>query len=227
MKKLVSFVLALVMAASLLPVQAWGATVVASGNCGNNGGNVTWTLDSDGVLTISGTGEMKDYVSSDSAPWYSQRKNIKNVQILDGVTSIGNSAFEFTSLTSVSIPNSVTYIGVRAFGYCRSLTSVSIPDSVTTIGACAFCFCSSLTSVTIPDSVTTIGEEAFSYCHSLTNVTIPSNVTSIEWGAFSGCSSLTSANIPDSVRYIDEYAFQYCSSLTSVNIPDSVRYIDK
>ena len=128
MKKLVSFVLALVMAASLLPVQVWGATVVDSGECGRYGGNVTWTLDSDGVLTISGEGEMMDYPTYDSAPWYSQRDNIKDVQILDGVTTIGNFAFaECSNLINVTIPNSVTSIGENAFEFCSRLTNVNIP----------------------------------------------------------------------------------------------------
>ena len=170
-KRIVSLLLALVMAASLLPVQAWGATVVASGECGADGGNVTWTLDSDGVLTISGTGEMKDYPTYDSVPWYSQRDNIKDVQILDGVTSIGEYSFyDCSSLTSVNIPDGVTHIGDWTFCNCSSLTSVNIPDSVTTIQMYAFSGCSSLTSVNIPNSVTTIGAWAFYSCSSLTKV---------------------------------------------------------
>ncbi|MBO7207128.1 MAG: leucine-rich repeat domain-containing protein, partial [Kiritimatiellae bacterium] len=96
------------------------------------------------------------------------------------VMSIGDYAFHnYRSLTSVTIPDSVTSIGEDAFWYCRSLTSVTIPDSVTSIGDYAFWDCSSLTSVTIPDSVTSIGDYAFWDCSSLTSVTIPDSVTSI------------------------------------------------
>ena len=248
MKKLVSFVLALVLAASLLPVQVWGATVVDSGECGADGGNVTWVRDSDKVLTISGTGAMHNYHGNNHAPWYSNRYNIKDVQILDGVTTIGNFAFaECSNLINVTIPNSVTSIGENAFEFCSRLTNVNIPNSVTSIESEAFFCCSSLTSVSIPDSVTSIGEYAFSgcssltsvtipssvttiknlfqYCSSLTSVTIPNSVTSIGEYAFSGCSSLTSVNIPNSVTSIGNYAFFECSSLTSVNIPDSVTSI--
>ena len=106
----------------------------------------------------------------------------------------------------------VTSIGNEAFYYCDSLTSITIPDSVTTIGESAFSG-SSLTSVNIPDSVTTIGNSAFYGCTSLTSVTIPDSVTTIGNCAFYECTSLTSITIPDSVTTIGDYAFFGCTSL--------------
>jgi len=129
------------------------------------------------------------------------------------------------SLTSVTIPNSVTDIGASAFSGCSNLVSVTIPDSVIYIKSSTFSGCSSLTSITIPNSVTYIGNNAFTDCSSLTSVTIPNSVTSIEDGVFSGCSSLTSVNIPNSIASIGQYAFYGCSSLTSVTIPNSVTSI--
>ena len=183
--------------------KAAAATIVDSGNCGNN---VTYTLDSDGLLTISGTGKMKDYTFNISSPW--EKTKVNSVVILDGVASIGNYAFyNCSGLISITIPNSVTSIGEYAFSYCTGLTSITIPDSVTSIGNYAFSWCSSLTSITIPGSVTSIGYGAFYGCSSLTNITIPDSVTSIGRGAFFYCTGLTNMTIPDSVTSIGEDAF--------------------
>ena len=122
----------------------------------------------------------------------------------DFVSKIGKLAFFLgcDNLTSITIPNSVTEIGEKAFRGCSNLTSVTIPDSVTEIGEGAFYGCTSLTFITIPDSVRKIGEDAFSGCENLTSITIPGSVKKIGYRAFSGCSSLTSIS--------------GCSSLTSI-----------
>ena len=85
----------------------------------------------------------------------------------------------------------VTSIGEKAFFYCSSLTAISIPDSVTSIGASAFYNCCSLTTISIPDSVSSIGEGTFAYCDSLSTISIPDSVTSIGKDAFANCENLT------------------------------------
>ena len=265
-RKIISLLLSVLMIITSVPLMAvnsFAADVVNSGTTQD----CTWTLDSDGVLTISGNGEMGNY----NAPWGT---SIKKVVIENGVTNIGGWVFYgCTSLTSVTIPDSVTSIGYRAFentayynnesnwdngilyignnlikakenvsgsveikqgtkviadeafSYCSSLTSVTVPDSVTSIGSYAFSYCSSLTSVTIGNGVTRIGYSTFKDCTSLTSITIPDGVTKINDYTFSGCTSLASVTIPDSVASIGYYAFGNCSSLTSVTIPDSVASI--
>ena len=194
-----------------LAPKAAAATIVDSGNCGNN---VTYTLDSDGLLTISGVGSMYNYSSKwdgdkyvTAAPWGS--KKITQVVISDGVTSIGWSAFEnCTGLTGITLGNSVTSIGADAFSDCSSLTSIAIPDSVTIIESRAFSRCTGLTSITISSGVTSIEGNTFSCCSSLTDITIPSGVTNISGFAFAECSSLTNIAIPDSVTSIGYEAFR-------------------
>ena len=185
----------------------------------------------DGMVVIFGDSVEKIpacifYVEISKIDMYSPK--ITSVILENGVTSIGNSAFESCiSLTSITIPDSVTSIGESAFRECTSLTSITIPDSVTSIEGSAFRDCTGLTSITIPDSVTSIGGYAFSGCTGLTSVTIGNGVTSIVRNAFYGCTNLTSVTIGNSVTSIGWYAFSGCSALTSVTIPDSVTSIGR
>ena len=152
--------------------------------------------------------------------------SLTSLTIPSSVTSIGFSAFSGCSgLTSLTIPSSVTSIGSSAFEGCSGLTSFTIPSSVTSISSGAFEGCSGLTSFTIPSSVTSIGSGAFEGCSGLTSLTIPSSVTSIDNSVFSGCSGLTSLTISSSVTEICDYVFKGCSGLTSLTIPSSVTSI--
>ena len=148
------------------------------------------------------------------------------VTIPNSITSIGSKAFSGCSgLTTVTIPNSVTSIGSAAFSGCSGLTTMTIPNSVTSIEISTFSECRGLTTVTIPNSVTSIGSSAFYYCSGLTSVSIPNSVTSIGSDAFYYCSGLTSVCIPNSVTSIDSSVFTFCRGLTSVTIPSSVTSI--
>ena len=206
--------------------------LAASGTCGDN---LTWTLDGNGVLTISGSGSMASYTSESQTPWY-YHSSIKTLVIENGVTSIGAYAFSNRSwLTDVTIPNSVTSIGNWAFYGCYRLTGVTIPNSVTSVGDYAFTYCSGLTSITIPDSVTSIGTGAFASCSELVSINVASENTqySAENGIlfnktktallFYPAKKLEKTYlIPHSVTSIGGYAFDSCSELTSIIIPNSV-----
>ena len=235
-KKLLSIILAILMIISIIPITA-SAEAPTSGTCGDN---LTWSYDdSTYTLTISGTGAMTDY-SSSNRPWKSYVGSIKTVVIEDSVTSIGEWAFaDCTSLTSVTIPDSVTSIGDYAFCSCDSLTSITVDSNNEYYSSdeygvlfnkdktelIQYPIGNTRTSYTIPDSVTSIGSYAFYYCGSLTSVTIPDSVTSIGSGAFSDCGNLTSVIIPDSVTSIGAWAFESCTSIESVTFPDSVTSI--
>lgn len=182
-KRLATAALAIVMVGTMLPSNSqkhsnlFGATYITasaddsqSGTCGEN---ATWTLDSNGKLTISGTGAMTDFTNDDMQPWRDTRSNIISVEIQDGITSIGN----------------------HAFAYCPHLSMAYIAKSVTTIGADAFNCCIALSSANIPEGVTTIGYEAFNLCSEISYANIPSSVTTIDSDAFFGCTKCKEVNI--------------------------------
>ncbi len=214
-------------------VTAEDGDVVATGSCGDN---LTWSLDRNLHLSISGTGAMTNW--SPTAPWHSYDGSIKTVTISSGVTSIGDYAFQAcNNLTSITIGDSVTSIGTSAFYACRSLTSITIPDSVKSIGNAAFESCG-LISIAIGSGVTN-AENAWLYaCGNLMNISVSKDnamyvsqdgvlfnknkTTLIQYP----CGRIGAYAIPDTVTAISDYAFWYCDSLTSVAIPDSVTSIE-
>ena len=214
-----------------LLVRAGEEDTPTSGTCGEN---LTWELDLEtGTLTISGTGDMKDYEQvyngdadysfSSSSPW-SNCDDIKSVIIESGVTSIGKCAFVgCKNLSGILIPNSINDIGDLAFRNCNGLTSISIPDSVSVINPDTFAYCSNLTSISIPNSITGIGWGAFRGCKSLENIIIPQSVVLyIGESAFGDCSSLTSVIIPQGITRIGDKTFSGCYNLTNIMLPKSI-----
>jgi hypothetical protein len=152
---------------------------------------------------------------------------LTNVTIPDSMKTIGYGAFaQCSNLTSVTIPNSVTSIEESAFGLCTHLTSVTIPNSVTSIEKTVYWLCTGLTSVTIPNSVTNIGQAAFKDCTNLTSITIPNSVIKIASWAFFNCASLTSVTIGNGVTNIEMVAFSDCPSLTKVLFEGNAPVLD-
>lgn len=146
-------------------------------------------------------------------------KNVVIPKIYRGfyVVRILDDAFKnISKLETVSIPDSVHYIGHHAFYGCSKINNINIPDNVTYIGQGAFSGCASLISITIPDGVTTLRGDTFHGCSNLTEVIIPSSVTSIGNYDFSDCSELSTITIPNTVTHIGQSAFAGCSSLNTV-----------
>ena len=193
-----------------------GPTVIASGDCGTG---VTYSLTSDGVMTISGTGAMADF---DPALSDGNKAVITSIVIGEGVTTIADHAFEeCENVESVSIPASVTSIGGSAFSLAgTSATTMTVTiaagSNLATIGGDAFSFCSSLETITIPSSVTTIGMRAF-VMSGLTSVTLSDGLKVIDGRAFMRC-PMTTITIPASVTSIGESAFNMCSNLATVTL---------
>ena len=229
-KRLISLLVALCMAVTLLPVSAITAWAEdpdppKNGNCGatGDGSDVTWQLTenmddpSTYTLTIRGSGAMEDYSNSLSRPWSSFQQQITSVVISPGITSIGKRAFKgFSKLIHVDIADSVISIGSEAFSYCSSLTDIKIPQSVTDIGGVVFKECTNLSSITLSNNITSIGPFAFEKCTNLTSITIPGSVTAIGPNAFENCTNLTSITIPGSVISISWNVFDGCTSLNDI-----------
>ena len=233
-----ALILMLTLVLSVGSVSAAGPTIVDSRNCGKDGSNVTWTLDSAGLLAISGTGEMADYESkTDSAsgeeittaPWGNQAKT---AVIGDGVTGIGAAAFYGCSgLTSVTMGSSVTDIWDGAFSGCTGLTGIVLPGSVTGIGEYAFSNCDSVTAIEIPAGVTTLGNSAFFGCDNLKevryNARAAANLTGLSGAFRSAGASVGGVKVifGESVEKIPSNLFCNCESLTSVTIGSNVTSI--
>ncbi len=221
----------LIAAMAMLIVCGW-ALADTSGTCGEN---LTWTLTDEGLLTISGTGEMTDY-SYTVGPW---ENGLQQIVIEDGVTTIGTYAFyNCSSLKSVTLPDSLTSIGKDAFAYCSSLTNVTIPNNVKSIDNEAFYNCKGLTSFTIPDSVTNIGLMVFGGCSDLTSIFVSEGNTefsSVDGVLFNrdGTTLITCPGgrtgeytISSNVTSLGHDAFVKCIKLTSITIPRSVTRFD-
>ena len=203
----------------------------ASGTCGTN---LTWTLGTDGTLTISGNGAMDNfdsniYTNPDNtityyfykAPWNDYKNRVKKVVVKSGVTTIGNGAFNGCgNLTTITMPDSIRSFGKEAF-VNTGILSLTIPSGITEIANSAFADFTSLTTVTIPASVTTIWDYAFKNCPNLTTVELNYGLTRICSGAFQDCSKLKSINFPDSIKRIESSAFNG-AGLTEVVIPSSL-----
>jgi len=157
---------------------------------------------------------------------YVNGEEIKDLEIPNSVTSIGNYTFAgFKAPTSIIIPNSVTSIGEGAFLDCTGLSSITIPNNVTSICKETFKNCSNLTSIIIPNSVTKIEENAFVACTGLTSINLPNSLIIIGNGAFYGCENITSVTLGNSVTNIGKEAFSGCTKITSIDIPNSMTTI--
>lgn len=216
------------------------ADIIASGECGAYGDNLMYKLNSDGVLTISGQGEMADWFTN-TVPWkdYKNSGKITRVIIHEGVTSVSTKAFvSCESLEYAFIPSSMK--DIDGFTACSSLKSINLPEGLETIGIQAFCDCDSLKTVTIPSSVNSIGFGAFEWCDSLTEIKVKSNnayFTDINGVLYNKdktkilqypkAKTQTSYIIPSSVTTVGRDAFEECENLKSIILPERLTSIEE
>lgn len=207
-----------------------------SGSCGEN---LTWTL-TEGVLIITGSGDMTDYADGALAPWFGVAKNVRTIVMSEEMTSIGDYAFMgCVNVTNIVIPESVIEIGECSFAQCRTLQYldlgnhlqiiregafqecellpyVEIPASVKEVGANAFYRCYSLLAGNIPITVESLGESVFSYCTDMIRATIDAPVEELPGWTFYGCSSLSDVSLAPEIVTAGKYAFLFCENLNGI-----------
>lgn len=236
---------------SEMPLISPEELALTSGSCGDS---VSWFLDTEtGILTISGNGSMTNFESDSGQPWADIRSqiqkvvveagvthlgdyafmycsNLKEIELSEGLVSMGRNLFWNTAITEMELPSTLEYIGfdtygcssiqhleisadTQLYGYtfynCEDLLYVRLEDGFESIPYCMFIDCPNLSWVEMPDTVTYINYSAFSECSSLSNIHFSQNLQSIGNGAFYKCSNLKYVIIPRSVEYIGEYAFGY------------------
>ena len=203
-------------------VETSATEIIAQGTCGDS---LSWTLNEEGLLTISGTGAMNDYDPT-SIPWYSHAGEITALELGTGITRIGQYAFYNCSglRGNLVIPDSVTSIGGSAFIGCTALRAVTFPASLTTIGSYAFYGCTSLVEIAFSEGLQEIKESAFIGCTALRAVTFPASLTTIGSYAFYGCTSLAEVTFNEGLQEIGSYAFEG-SALRAVAFPASLTTI--
>lgn len=251
-KRFVSLLLAISMIFSLMPVSAVTAfaesenggevTTVDSGYCGadNGGENLKWTLDNNGVLTISGSGAMKDYTWDENVrlDWYVRKKDIRSVVLDNRITHIGDYAFDkctniesvrytgYTGNAGVALPESVTTIGVHAFSDTGVTGTLKLPEHLTEIDSLAFYHCGKLNGeLKLPDTVKEIGGFAFNSCGFTGKLELPVGLENIGNDAFESCSGLTGKlTFPSKMNEIKSSIFHE-TGITEVVIPSSIKTV--
>lgn len=218
-KRLLSILLVLLMALTLLPL---GALADENSKCGES---LTWELTA-GILTIKGTGDMYDYSSADPAPWSAKNNDISEITVSEGVTSIGNNAFHSCNAESVDLQGtSLVSIGKNAFSRCTMLMSIFIPESVQSIGSEAFSLCEGLSMVELPTTLTIIPDGIFTDCALLESITIPDTVTEIGANAFLRCKVFSLETLPGGIKSIGAAAFENCGSIENLELPKTLESI--
>lgn len=221
------------------------AKAATSGSCGEN---CRWSYEN-GVLRIAGKGAMDDYISG-QLPWQSLVSSITEVDIQQGITSIGdysfagcsnlrtvtlpaglatigNFSFEGAGISELKLPDSLKQIGGYAFNGCTKLVAISIPKHVSEIMDYTFQDCANLQSIRFSGAVEAIGDGVFQRCIALKTIVLPQGLKEIGDEAFYGCSSLSSVTMPDGLKEVGSFVFGNCSALTKVTFPESVEVIGK
>ena len=190
---------------------------IAASSCYSGNLNLQSTVENNGTTyTIT---NIVDFA-------FSTCSALTGLTLPDTITEVPSGAFNYTGLVTVSLPNTITSINLRAFERCENLESINLPNSITTIGERAFERCENLKNVNFPISLTSIGKEAFKDCNALTEITIPDSITILNEGIFDSCELLQTVNLSNNLTEIGASAFNYNYSLTNLSaFPSTLKTI--
>lgn len=198
-------------------VHAESPAIIHSGTIQDT--NINYTLDENGLLTISGTGIIPSDYEGDTLEWYQWKNDITSIVIENGITGVGDSSFyDYTNLTKITLADSVQIIDIAAFALCTSLTEINFPNTMNEIKLSAFEGCSSLESVTLPNGITELSGGLLKNCTNLKTVNIPDSVEEFSSNIFYGCTSLKTLTLPKNITTIHKYALNG-SHFEKIHIP--------
>ena len=193
-----------------------------SGECGDKGNNITWSLDTkEGILRLNGSGGMKLPEDADVLTWKDRSNAVKKIILADGIESICPYAFEGCAIKAIKLNKNLKSIGAYAFYQC-SIESIEFNSSLEFIDNWAFGNCTSLQRVILNEGLKEIGHSIFYWCNALTEAVLPSTLTTIGEAIFGECASLKTVTLPKRIAAIPKYTFSGCKSLKDIYIPSIV-----
>ena len=206
-------------------------TIIDSGDCGKYGDNIKWELNSEGLLTLSGEGQMKNYTWTNyipTTPWYQYSNKINRIIVGDGITSIGESAFmNLSNLEDVQISNDVISLKPWSFACSSKLKEIQLPENLKNIGSYCFNWSKGLLNISIPNSIESLGNSVFENCTNLQAIKLPENITYIPDYFFKECETIESVELPGKIKEIGESAFYDCKNLKTVKLSHELKNIKR
>lgn len=193
-----------------------------SGECGDNGDNITWSLNTkEGILRLNGSGGMKMPEDANVLTWKDRSKAVKQIILADGIESICPNAFSGCAIKIIKLNKNLKSIGTRAFYQC-SLESIEFNESLEFIDDWAFGNCTSLQKVVLNEGLKGTGNSVFYWCSALNEAVLPSTLTNMGQALFGECTNLKTVTLPKRIAAIPKYTFSGCKNLTNIYLPAMV-----
>ena len=196
-----------------------------SGECGDNGDNITWSLNTkEGILRLNGSGGMKMPEDANVLTWKDRNKAVKQIIMAEGIESICPNAFSGCAIKTIKLNKNLRSIGTRAFYQC-SLESIEFNESLEFIDDWAFGNCTSLQKVVLNEGLKGTGNSVFYWCSALNEAVLPSTLTNMGQALFGECTNLKTVTLPKRIAAIPKYTFSGCKNLTNIYLPSGTNFV--